>query len=101
MFEGDEPRSMRINTRAPISIGLAEHDIRPRSAFGTLAQATLSSLGQKVAEAAPINFEVIANAGEPLETMPPCEIATSEAASAACGLGIDEPPGEGGIPPEE
>jgi len=100
-FEGDEPRSMRVSTVSAVDVGLEEHDIRPRSAFGTLAQATLGTLGEKVAEAAPITFELTANAGEALVEMPPCDLAVSEEATAACDLGIDADPGAGGIPPVE
>jgi hypothetical protein len=100
-FEGDDVRSMRVRTVAPVDVGLAEHDIRPRSAFGTLAQATLSTLGEKIAEAAPVTFELTANAGEPVLEMPDCNVETSEAATAACDLGGDEEPGEGGAPVAE
>jgi hypothetical protein len=102
-FEGDDPRSMRVRTLEPIAVNLAEHEVRPRSAFDTLAQATLASLGQKVAEAAPITFELTANAGEPVAEAPEMAVEPSEAAAAACELGCGEsdPHGEGGIPPEE
>jgi polyisoprenoid-binding protein YceI len=101
LFEGDEPRGMKVRTVEPVNVGLEEHDVRPRSAFGTLAQATLGTLGQKVAEAAPITFELTANAGEPLAEMPPCALDVSEEATAACALGASDPPGEGGIPETE
>ncbi|MBW2460389.1 MAG: hypothetical protein JRH11_02000 [Deltaproteobacteria bacterium] len=98
-FEGDRVRSMRVRTVSPITVSLAEHEIRPRSAFGTLAQATLSTLGEKIAEAAPITFEVTANAGDPCEDIPAMDVAASAEARAACGLGVDDEPGEGGLPP--
>jgi len=101
VFDGDEPRTMQVRTLSAVDVGLEEHDIRPRSAFGTLAQATLGTLGQKVAEAAPITFELTSNAGEPLVEMPPCDLDVSQQAAAACDLGADEPPGEGGVPPSE
>ncbi len=100
-FEGDEVRSMRVRTVSPITVSLAEHEIRPRSAFGTLAQATLSTLGEKIAEAAPITFEVTANAGDPCEDIPAMDVAASAEARAACGLGVDDEAGEGGLPPTD
>jgi hypothetical protein len=75
-FDGDEPEAMAVRTTAPIDVGLAEHDVRPRSAFGTLAQATLGTLRQKVAEAAPITLELSATAGAPLVEVPPCALET-------------------------
>ncbi|HEY3233130.1 MAG TPA: hypothetical protein VGJ84_00345 [Polyangiaceae bacterium] len=59
-FEGDQPRSVTIKTLEPLQVGLDEHDVRPREAFGKLAQATLASLGKKVAEKAPVMLEFTA-----------------------------------------
>jgi hypothetical protein len=61
-FDGDKPRSVTIKTTAPMSVGLEEHDVRPREAFGKLAQTTLEKLGKKVAREAPIELEFTANA---------------------------------------
>ncbi len=60
VFDGDTPKSMKVATQEPVPVGLAEHDVQPRSAFDKLAQKTLGALGQKVAEAAPITFEFTA-----------------------------------------
>lgn len=89
---------MRIRTLEPIEVTLSEHEVRPRSAFGTLAQATLSTLGEKIAQSAPITFEVTATAGDPCEDIPATDVAADPEARAACGLGVGEEPGEGGIP---
>jgi hypothetical protein len=56
-FAGDKPESVKIKTTAPMIVGLEEHDVRPREAFGKIAQATLDSLGKKVAKDAPIELE--------------------------------------------
>jgi polyisoprenoid-binding protein YceI len=56
-YAGDKPTSLRVRTLEPLSIGLEEFDVRPREAFGKLAQKTLGALGSKVAFAAPIELE--------------------------------------------
>ncbi len=61
-FAGDKPTSIRIRTVEPLAIGLEEFDVRPREAFGKLAQKTLSALGSKVAQTAPLQIEFTANA---------------------------------------
>lgn len=62
LYEGDQPKSVRVKTLEPISVDLEAHDVRPREAFGKLAQATLSSLGKKVAKQAPITLSFEAQA---------------------------------------
>lgn len=57
LFEGQEPRGMKVRSLEPIDVGLAEHEVRPRSAFDKLAQKTLSALGEKVADAAPVEIQ--------------------------------------------
>lgn len=59
-WSGDKPESVKIKTTAPMIVSLEEHDVRPREAFGKIAQATLDSLGQKVAKDAPIELELTA-----------------------------------------
>jgi hypothetical protein len=59
-FDGAEPKSVGIRTLEPVRVGLAEHDVHPREAFGKLAQATLDTLGKKVAQEAPVNLEFTA-----------------------------------------
>ena len=57
-YEGDTATGLRIRTLEPVSVGLDEYDVRPRTAFGTLAQRTLAALGEKVASAAPVTIDV-------------------------------------------
>jgi hypothetical protein len=90
-FEGDTPRSVAVRTLEPVNVGLAEHDVHPRSAFDRLAQSTLATLGEKVAEAAPITFELRATAGEPVRAAPELRLEESEAAAAAARLGMPQP----------
>lgn len=59
-YSGDDFQSVDVRTLHPIDVNLAEHHIEPRSSFETLAQKTLGALGQKVADAAPVTFEVSA-----------------------------------------
>jgi hypothetical protein len=90
-FDGSSPRSVAVRTLEPVNVGLGEHDVHPRSAFDRLAQSTLATLGEKVAEAAPITFELRASAGEPVQTAPELRLEESEAAAAAARLGLPEP----------
>ncbi|MFT3768810.1 MAG: hypothetical protein QM820_25475 [Minicystis sp.] len=59
-FDGDKPVSVSVKTVKPIAIGLAEHDVKPRDAFGKFALKTLDALAPKVAKEAPITFELTA-----------------------------------------
>lgn len=59
-YEGDKLASVHVKTLEPMKVGLEEHDVRPREAFGKLAQKTLSALGSKVATEAPIEIELTA-----------------------------------------
>jgi hypothetical protein len=61
-YEGDKPISVAIKTLEPFGVGLGEHDVRPRSAFGKLADKTLETLGAKVAKVALVTFELNARA---------------------------------------
>ena len=56
-YAGDKPQSLKVKTLEPLAIGLEEYDVRPREAFGKLAQKTLDALGSKVAKTAPIEVE--------------------------------------------
>ena len=56
-YSGDELQSVSIRSLRPVLVNLKRHDIQPRSAFDKLAQKTLSALGQKVAEAAPVKLD--------------------------------------------
>lgn len=60
-YEGDKPVSVSIKTVKPFGIGLDEHDVRPREAFGKLAQKTLEVLSPKVAKEAMVSLEFTAN----------------------------------------
>jgi len=61
-YEGDRPVAIAIKTLEPFAVDLAEHDVRPRSAFGTLADKTLEALGAKVAKRAMISLDFSAQA---------------------------------------
>lgn len=56
-YDGDKPQSVFVKTLEPLPIGLEDYDVRPREAFGKLAQRTLDSLGSKVAKTAPVQLE--------------------------------------------
>jgi hypothetical protein len=63
MMKGDKPESVKIKTIEGFAIGLAEHDVRPRTAFGKLAAKTLDALvseDKKVAKEAAVSFELAA-----------------------------------------
>ncbi|TPV96338.1 MAG: hypothetical protein B7733_05065 [Myxococcales bacterium FL481] len=59
-FAGDVPQSVHVKTVEPLGVDLAEHDVRPRTAFGKLAQKTLSAMSEKVAQVAEIELEFTA-----------------------------------------
>lgn len=59
-FEGDKPTAVTVKTVKPFPVDLAEHDVRPREAFGKLAQKTLEVLAPKVAREAAVNIELTA-----------------------------------------
>lgn len=62
-YEGDRPVRVTLRTTKPFAVGLAEHDVRPREAFGKLAQKTLEVLAPKVAKEALVSIELTAIAG--------------------------------------
>ncbi|WP_437740420.1 hypothetical protein WME73_33435 [Sorangium sp. So ce302] len=62
-YEGERPASVTVKTAKPFPVGLAEHDVRPREAFGKLAQKTLEVLSPKVAKEAMVTLELTATAG--------------------------------------
>lgn len=59
-FEGDRPVSVSVKTVKPFPVDLAEYDVKPREAFGKLAQKTLEILAPKVAKEALVTIEVTA-----------------------------------------
>lgn len=42
--------TLEVSTKKPLVVDLEEHDVRPRSAFGVLADRTLEALGKKVSK---------------------------------------------------
>jgi hypothetical protein len=56
------PREIRVRTLEPLPVPLEEHDVRPRSAFGKLADKTLDALGAKVSKVALISLDFTARA---------------------------------------
>ena len=59
-LEGDKPVSVTIKSTKPFAVGLAEHDVRPRDAFGKFAAKALEALSPKVNKEAQVTFEVTA-----------------------------------------
>ena len=59
-YEGDKPVSVAVKTTKPFAIGLEEHDVRPREAFGKLAKSTLEILAPKVAKEALVSLDLSA-----------------------------------------
>ena len=56
-FDGDKPVAVAVKSMKPMAIGLAEHDVRPRDKFGSLAQKTLEVLAPKVAKEAMVSLD--------------------------------------------
>jgi len=56
-YAGDAVESVSIKTTKPFSVDLDEFDVRPREAFGKLAQKTLAALAPKVAKEARVSLE--------------------------------------------
>ncbi len=61
-YAGDKLTGVKVKTLAPLNVGLEDFDVKPREAFGKLAQKTLGALGNKVATEAPITLELSAKA---------------------------------------
>lgn len=59
-YEGDKPVSVTVKSVKPFPVGLEEHDVRPRDAFGRFAKKALSDLSQKVASEAQVSVELTA-----------------------------------------
>jgi hypothetical protein len=49
---------VRASTAEPLTISLGEHDVRPRTAFGILADRTLEAMGKKVAKTPQVHLEL-------------------------------------------
>jgi len=63
-YDGDKPVSAHFVTVKPFSVGLDEHDVRPREAFGKLAAKTLEALAPKVAKQAEVRLDFTAKVGK-------------------------------------
>ncbi len=61
-YEGDTPMSVQVSTVKPFAVDLDEHDVRPRTAFGILAQKGLSAMSPKVSKEAKVSVDFVANA---------------------------------------
>ncbi|WP_438012024.1 hypothetical protein WME89_37850 [Sorangium sp. So ce321] len=72
-YEGDRLAGLTVKTAKPFTVGLAEHDVRPREAFGKLAQKTLEVLSPKVAKEALVSLELSATAGPAAAAAAPAE----------------------------
>jgi hypothetical protein len=59
-FDGDKPVSVHVKTVKPLAVGLAEHDVKPRDAFGKFAAKTLDVLAPKVNKEALVSLEYTA-----------------------------------------
>jgi hypothetical protein len=59
-YDGDVLREVRVKSVEPLSIGLDEYDVRPRSGFSKLAAKTLEQLAPKVAKFAEVHLDFTA-----------------------------------------
>ena len=59
-FDGDKATSLDFKTVEPVKVDLAEHDVRPRTGFGKLAEKTLGALSPKVGKEALVKVEFTA-----------------------------------------
>jgi hypothetical protein len=62
-YDGDKLASVAVKTAKPFGVDLAEHDVKPREAFGKLAAKTLDILSPKVAKEALVSVDFTAKAG--------------------------------------
>ncbi len=56
-YADGKPVEVHVTSVEPLGIDLAEFDVRPREAFGKLAQKTLSALSDKVAQVAEVSVD--------------------------------------------
>jgi hypothetical protein len=59
-YEGDTVKSVVVKSAKPFTVGLEEHDVKPRELFGKLAAKGLDALGSKVAKEAHVSVELTA-----------------------------------------
>lgn len=57
-YSGDAPKSVHVRSLESLAVDLAAHDIRPRTAFGKLAQKTLEAMAPKVAKIAQVQIQL-------------------------------------------
>jgi hypothetical protein len=57
-FQGDTLTGATFKSVKPFGVNLAEHDVKPRDAFGKLALKTLETLAPKVAKEAMVSLEI-------------------------------------------
>ncbi|MBM4357635.1 MAG: hypothetical protein FJ096_05945, partial [Deltaproteobacteria bacterium] len=56
-FKDGKPVSMRVATTKPFTVGLEEHDVKPRDTVGKLLEKTLSAMSEKVAKEAQVSID--------------------------------------------
>jgi hypothetical protein len=61
-YNGEKAISVKVESKKPLYINLEKHDVRPRSAFNSLADKTLAALGSKVSKIAKVSFVLLAKA---------------------------------------
>jgi hypothetical protein len=59
-FTGDQLSAVKVATVKPVQVALEEHDVRPRDAFGKLAQKTLEAMAPKVNKEALVSLALSA-----------------------------------------
>ncbi|PCC75607.1 hypothetical protein SAMN02745121_00147 [Nannocystis exedens] len=59
-YDGDTLREVHVKSVEPLTIGLDEYDVRPRTGFSKLAAKTLEQLAPKVAKEAAVSLEFVA-----------------------------------------
>ena len=57
-YEGDKPTQLLIKSKEAIPVDMEKHDVRPREAFGKLAQATFDTLSKKVNKMPQVSLEL-------------------------------------------
>lgn len=61
-YAGDKPTQVQVRTVEPFIVDLDEHDVRPRTGFGQLAEKTLSAMSPKVGKEAEVSVAFTAKA---------------------------------------
>lgn len=57
-YVGEDARAVSVRTLSDFDVDLAAHDVRPRTAFGQLAQKTLEAMAPKVAKVAQVSVQL-------------------------------------------